>query len=49
MGSVLQAGFQCVVTPIAGLLSGDRDAYRYLPSSLEGSETHSCISGDWTR
>ena len=39
MGSVLQAGFQRVVTPIAGLLSGDRDAYRYLPSSLEGFPT----------
>jgi demethylmenaquinone methyltransferase/2-methoxy-6-polyprenyl-1,4-benzoquinol methylase len=36
LGSVLRFGFQHVVTPIAGLISGDRSAYSYLPSSLEG-------------
>jgi demethylmenaquinone methyltransferase/2-methoxy-6-polyprenyl-1,4-benzoquinol methylase len=35
-GSVLRFGFERVVTPIAGLLSGDRAAYRYLPHSLSG-------------
>ena len=35
-GSVLRLGFERVVTPIAGLLSRDRAAYRYLPSSLGG-------------
>ena len=29
-------GFRHVVTPLAGLLSGDRAAYRYLPNSLVG-------------
>lgn len=29
-------GFRHVVTPLAGLLSGDRTAYRYLPNSLVG-------------
>jgi demethylmenaquinone methyltransferase / 2-methoxy-6-polyprenyl-1,4-benzoquinol methylase len=28
--------FNRLMPPIAGLLSGDRDAYRYLPASLEG-------------
>jgi demethylmenaquinone methyltransferase/2-methoxy-6-polyprenyl-1,4-benzoquinol methylase len=35
-GSALRFGFERVITPVAGLLSGDRAAYRYLPSSLGG-------------
>ena len=33
-GRVLRLGFEQGVTRAAGLLSGDRDAYRYLPNSL---------------
>ena len=35
-GRILRLGFEHVVTPVAGLLSGDWNAYRYLPSSLAG-------------
>ena len=35
-GRVLRLGFERVVTPAAGLLSGDWSAYRYLPNSLAG-------------
>ena len=35
-GRVLRLGFERFVTPVAGLLSGDWNAYRYLPSSLTG-------------
>ncbi len=38
-GRVLRLGFERIVTPAAGLLSGDRDAYRYLPNSLAGYPT----------
>ncbi|MDE2892235.1 MAG: ubiquinone/menaquinone biosynthesis methyltransferase [Chloroflexota bacterium] len=38
-GSVLRIGFQEGVTRVAGLLSGDRSAYRYLPNSLSGYPT----------
>ncbi len=35
-GRVLRLGFERMVTPLAGLLSGDWRAYRYLPNSLAG-------------
>ena len=35
-GRVLRVGFEQGVTRVAGLLSGDRSAYRYLPNSLSG-------------
>jgi len=35
-GNVLRLGFEQGVTRVAGLLSGDRSAYRYLPNSLTG-------------
>ncbi|MYB21065.1 MAG: ubiquinone/menaquinone biosynthesis methyltransferase [Chloroflexi bacterium] len=35
-GNVLRLGFEQGVTRVAGLLSGDRSAYRYLPNSLSG-------------
>lgn len=35
-GRVLRVGFERLVTPAAGLLSGDWSAYRYLPNSLAG-------------
>ncbi len=38
-GRVLRVGFEQGVTRVAGLLSGDRQAYRYLPNSLEGHPT----------
>ena len=38
-GRILRLGFERVVTPAAGLLSGDRNAYRYLPNSLSGYPT----------
>ena len=38
-GSVLRLGFEQGVTRVAGLLSGDRSAYRYLPNSLTGYPT----------
>ena len=38
-GRTLRLGFERIVTPAAGLLSGDRDAYRYLPNSLAGYPT----------
>ena len=38
-GRVLRFGFERMVTPVAGLLSGDWSAYRYLPSSLSGYPT----------
>ena len=34
-GAVLRFGFARLVTPLAGLLSGDRAAYRYLPGSVQ--------------
>ena len=40
-GKVLRFGFEEVVTRAAGRLSGDREAYRYLPNSLEGYPTAS--------
>lgn len=40
-GAVLGWGFRHVVTPLAGLVSGDRAAYRYLPNSLDGYPTAS--------
>ena len=38
-GQVLRLGFEHGVTRIAGLVSGDRSAYRYLPNSLSGYPT----------
>ncbi len=38
-GAVLRFGFRRVMSPIAGALSGDRPAYRYLPNSLIGFPT----------
>ena len=38
-GRVLRLGFEQGVTRAAGWLSGDRSAYRYLPSSLQGYPT----------
>ena len=35
-GKLLRVGFEQGVTRVAGLVSGDRSAYRYLPNSLEG-------------
>ncbi len=35
-GRVLRFGFEQGVTRVAGLVSGDRSAYRYLPHSLTG-------------
>lgn len=35
-GALLRIGFQRLIAPLAGLLSGDREAYRYLPTSLHG-------------
>lgn len=38
-GRMLRFGFEQGVTRVAGLLSGDRSAYRYLPNSLSGYPT----------
>ncbi|MXV81254.1 MAG: ubiquinone/menaquinone biosynthesis methyltransferase [Chloroflexi bacterium] len=38
-GKVLRLGFEQGVTRVAGLVSGDRSAYRYLPNSLSGYPT----------
>ncbi len=38
-GKLLRVGFEEGVTRVAGLLSGDRSAYRYLPNSLSGYPT----------
>ena len=38
-GRVLRFGFEQGVTRVAGLVSGDRSAYRYLPNSLSGYPT----------
>ncbi len=38
-GRLLRFGFEQGVTRVAGLLSGDRSAYRYLPNSLSGYPT----------
>lgn len=35
-GNLLRLGFEQGVTRVAGLVSGDRSAYRYLPNSLDG-------------
>ena len=35
-GRAIRLGFEQGVTRVAGLLSGDRTAYRYLPNSLDG-------------
>lgn len=35
-GKLLRLGFEQGVTRVAGLVSGDRSAYRYLPNSLSG-------------
>jgi demethylmenaquinone methyltransferase/2-methoxy-6-polyprenyl-1,4-benzoquinol methylase len=43
-GAALRFGFRRVVSPIAGALSGDRSAYRYLPNSLIGFPTASKMS-----
>lgn len=38
-GNMLRLGFEQGVTRVAGLVSGDRSAYRYLPNSLDGYPT----------
>ncbi|MDE2745394.1 MAG: ubiquinone/menaquinone biosynthesis methyltransferase [Chloroflexota bacterium] len=38
-GNVLRLGFEHGVTRVAGFVSGDRSAYRYLPNSLSGYPT----------
>lgn len=38
-GNMLRFGFEQGVTRVAGLISGDRSAYRYLPNSLSGYPT----------
>ena len=38
-GQMLRLGFEQGVTRVAGLVSGDRSAYRYLPNSLSGYPT----------
>ncbi len=38
-GKLLRFGFEQGVTRVAGLVSGDRSAYRYLPNSLSGYPT----------
>lgn len=44
-GRMLRIGFEQGVTRVAGLVSGDRSAYRYLPSSLSGYPTADELSG----
>jgi demethylmenaquinone methyltransferase/2-methoxy-6-polyprenyl-1,4-benzoquinol methylase len=39
LGNLLRLGFEQGVTRMAGLVSGDRSAYRYLPNSLSGYPT----------
>ena len=39
VGRLLRLGFEQGVTRLAGWVSGDRSAYRYLPNSLEGYPT----------
>ena len=43
-GKLLRLGFEQGVTRVAGLVSGDRSAYRYLPNSLEGYPTADALS-----
>ena len=43
-GKLLRVGFEEGVTRVAGLLSGDRSAYRYLPNSLSGYPTADDLS-----
>lgn len=38
-GRLTRFGVERLVTPVAGRLSGSRDAYRYLPQSLDGHPT----------
>ena len=38
-GALVRVGFEQGITRLAGWLSGDREAYRYLPSSLAGFPT----------
>ncbi len=44
-GRMLRLGFEQGVTRVAGLVSGDRSAYRYLPNSLSGYPTADALSG----
>ena len=44
-GNVLRLGFEHGVTRVAGLVSGDRSAYRYLPNSLDGYPTADELAG----
>ena len=43
-GQALRLGFEQGVTRVAGLVSGDRSAYRYLPNSLRGYPTADEVS-----
>ncbi len=44
-GRLLRLGFEQGVTRVAGLASGDRSAYRYLPNSLRGYPKADELSG----
>ena len=46
-GRLLRFGFEQGVTRVAGLVSGDRSAYRYLPNSLSGYPTADDLSSMW--
>jgi demethylmenaquinone methyltransferase/2-methoxy-6-polyprenyl-1,4-benzoquinol methylase len=44
-GMAFQLYFRRLMPPIAGVLSGDREAYRYLPDSLEGFPDANALAG----
>lgn len=44
-GALYRLYFNHVMPPLAGMLSGDRHAYRYLPNSLEGFPDVATLSG----
>jgi len=44
-GAVFRLYFQRMVPPIAGMLSGERAAYRYLPASLAGFPDAESLAG----
>jgi demethylmenaquinone methyltransferase/2-methoxy-6-polyprenyl-1,4-benzoquinol methylase len=44
-GRVTRLGLERFVTPVAGLLSGKRGAYKYLPESLQGHPDAEALAG----
>ncbi len=44
-GALYRLYFNRVMPPLAGMLSGDRHAYRYLPNSLQGFPDATTLSG----